>query len=486
MPVTPPHAATAGFAAGLRSMPGRLLRDRRRRRHVAALAVAGAMIIAAAWLPSRTVRVAADGRELVFETKHSNDGALLRRAGVDLRPGDRLTVLDGNGGDRVLRVERARSVRLVVDGVVYDMRTHAVSIAQLIAENPHVTLEERDSVLQDGAFASVNALLESPGLLVGLTGQSEGTGDDDVVIEVRRAVAFTVVENGRETRSTSSRPTIAQALREAGVTVGPGDVVTPAEQASLEANTRIDVRHARPVTVALPHDHQVLYTLEETVGEALDAAGIVVPDDAIIDPPREVAIVAGMSVRVVQLSAGSDVEREYIESRTVYRSDPELGPGKIRTESGHDGVLVRRYDVAYVNGEEAGRTLVEEYYDPEPIDTVVYYPVQTGRDVERPADGSYIRTLQVYATYYTPGSSGRAATDPAYGHTATGAIVTYGIVAVDPRVIPLGTRMFIPGYGYAVAADTGGAVKGNIIDLGYPDGVPIDWKPGWIEIYILS
>jgi cystine transport system substrate-binding protein len=46
--------------------------------------------------------------------------------------------------------------------------------------------------------------------------------------------------------------------------------------------------------------------------------------------------------------------------------------------------------------------------------------------------------------------------------------------------------MFIPGYGYAVAGDTGGAVKGNIIDLGYPDGVEIDWVPQWLEINILE
>ena len=94
--------------------------------------------------------------------------------------------------------------------------------------------------------------------------------------------------------------------------------------------------------------------------------------------------------------------------------------------------------------------------------------------------------LRVYATWYSPASSGRAASDPAYGRTANGSIVTYGIVAVDPAVIPLGTKLFIPGYGYAVAADTGGAVAGYTIDLGYPDGVTVDWQSKWVDIYILS
>ena len=54
------------------------------------------------------------------------------------------------------------------------------------------------------------------------------------------------------------------------------------------------------------------------------------------------------------------------------------------------------------------------------------------------------------------------------GHTATGVSVGYGIVAVDPSVIPLGTRMSVPGYGEGIAADTGGAIQGNTIDLWFP------------------
>ena len=52
-----------------------------------------------------------------------------------------------------------------------------------------------------------------------------------------------------------------------------------------------------------------------------------------------------------------------------------------------------------------------------------------------------------------------------YGTTASGRQARYGVVAVDPKVIPLGTNLYVEGYGYAVAADTGGAIKGNKIDL---------------------
>ena len=54
------------------------------------------------------------------------------------------------------------------------------------------------------------------------------------------------------------------------------------------------------------------------------------------------------------------------------------------------------------------------------------------------------------------------------GTTATGVPVSYGVVAVDPSVIPLGTKMYVPGYGNGVAADTGSAVKGKMIDVWFP------------------
>jgi len=97
-----------------------------------------------------------------------------------------------------------------------------------------------------------------------------------------------------------------------------------------------------------------------------------------------------------------------------------------------------------------------------------------------------LKVEHVYATWYNASSSGRPNTDPHYGITATGVPVTKGIVAVDPNVIPLGTRLYIPGYGFAVAGDTGGGIVGDMIDLGYPDGVAPDGPTGWIDVYLLA
>src|SRR5207237_3271739 len=81
-------------------------------------------------------------------------------------------------------------------------------------------------------------------------------------------------------------------------------------------------------------------------------------------------------------------------------------------------------------------------------------PTSPSTATAAPARG---RTLTVLATAYI-----------LRGRTATGAPVGYGVVAVDPSVIPLGTRMTIPGYGEGVAADTGGSIHGAVIDLWFP------------------
>ena len=496
---TPGQGAYRRPARSLRETNPDGLFDRRRRGHLALLvSILAVSVFGYIVLQPRTVRVQADGRDFTIETMRSKDTALLRSAGIELGPGDRVTALD-DGGAEVLRVERARLVTLTVDGVKYEIRTRAATIDELLVE-AGVALGERDSVLQNGLLVSVRASVEPPLLLASrgpvevqrLAAQSPRND-----IQVRRAVPFTIDDGGRELVTTSSHTTVAQALREAGITVGPGDELTPPAQSPLTSGERVQIKRARALTVTLPGEHRVLYTLAPTVGDALDAAGIAVPAGAFLDPPADSPVVSGMTVRVVQLSAASDLERDYVASDTVYREDPSLSAGETRVIEGRDGVRVRRYAISYVDGEEAGRELLEEYWETEPVDTVVYHgpaasvpaPVQqpaapAPRDTSAP-DLSGATTLYVYATWYNAASAGRAPSDPDYGRTATGVIVNYGIVAVDPAIIPLGTRMYIPGYGYAVAADTGGAVKGYIIDLGYPDGVVVDWRSRWLDIYIL-
>jgi len=98
------------------------------------------------------------------------------------------------------------------------------------------------------------------------------------------------------------------------------------------------------------------------------------------------------------------------------------------------------------------------------------------------ADGviDYNYALNVRATAYTPLDPG------CNGITATGTQARYGVLAVDPNVIPYGTRVYIPGYGYAVAEDCGGAIKGNRVDVCYETKQEArNWGVKNVTIYIL-
>ncbi len=137
-----------------------------------------------------------------------------------------------------------------------------------------------------------------------------------------------------------------------------------------------------------------------------------------------------------------------------------LGAGRlVKKEKGSPGSVTTTYRVSYKNGKAVKSILKEERQEPEPV---LFLMGRSGFTASR---GSYVRhkVLSMSATGYdaSPQTIGPGAT----GRTRTGRHAEYGVVAVDPRVIPLNTIVYVEGYGFALACDTGGAIKGNRIDL---------------------
>lgn len=91
----------------------------------------------------------------------------------------------------------------------------------------------------------------------------------------------------------------------------------------------------------------------------------------------------------------------------------------------------------------------------------------------------YWKKMRVYATHYDQHCLG------CNEWTAIGMRAGKGVIAVDPKVIKMRSKVYIPGYGVAIAGDTGGAIKGNIIDLGFDDAKTAGWSARFVDIYLL-
>ena len=156
--------------------------------------------------------------------------------------------------------------------------------------------------------------------------------------------------------------------------------------------------------------------------------------------------------------------------------DPTINLGEeVIVQEGEPGVSEIVSEIIMLAGLRIDSRLLSETVMAEPIDRVIAIGTRNLPPPPRPrfeiptAEGNFTfsRQLTMTATAYTSGfgCTGKRPGDPGYGITASGMRVQHGVVAVDPRVIPLGTPLFIEGYGFAVAADTGSAIRGYSIDL---------------------
>jgi len=200
-----------------------------------------------------------------------------------------------------------------------------------------------------------------------------------------------------------------------------------------------------------------------TVGATLEEAGVKLGPADLVFPKRDRRVVNGMAIRVVRVANKVVVKKWPVGFMVIRRPTRLMSPGRVRVlQRGEPGQITKTFSVVYYNGRSAGSKLLKQEMTVKPKDTVVLVG-----DVRLAYRGSYVsrRRLLMHASAYDPGP--RSCGSSADGYTATGMKAGYGVVAVDPKYIPLGTRLFIEGYGFAVAGDVGRAIKGHRIDLGF-------------------
>lgn len=284
--------------------------------------------------------------------------------------------------------------------------------------------------------------------------------------------------DGRVVEHATLQRTLGAALSEAGIVLGPQDVVRPGPETPVKRG--MTARVIRGVRVFLIADGEIRDFLTQplTVAGVIRKAGLKLGPQDRVTPSLQDVVRNNTWIRITRVVEKVESERFEIPAPLERMPDSSLERGRMRlVREGSPGEGERLVRVTYVDGNPCAReTLQERILRPATSRIIAFGTLST---VYR--GGAVIRfrsALEMTATAYSA-STGK--------HTATGYPVRYGVVAVDPAVIPLGTRLYIEGYGYATALDVGSSIKGNRIDLFFPSKADCQrWGRRMVKVYILE
>jgi len=292
-------------------------------------------------------------------------------------------------------------------------------------------------------------------------------GSGEVVATSSHVVSFD--SQGALTQHATSAATVGDFLRERGIAAGDHDFVSPSADTPLSDRMTIVYRAAVPVTILTSNQRRGAMSSAQDVGALLEEQGIRLASTDEVQPSLADPIPANGIVRITRVLTWEKSEQRSIAEQTIHRLDFSMTPGTTRIVSkGSPGL--REVMVSFVqrDGGSIKAKVLDSHVIRKAHPRIVAEGVGEYEAFARMADRGVERTayiaasaMQMIATAYTAGCYGCS------GITAIGRPAGHGIVAVDPRVIPLGTRLYIPGYGFALAGDTGGAIRGFRIDLGF-------------------
>ena len=240
---------------------------------------------------------------------------------------------------------------------------------------------------------------------------------------------------------------------------------------------------------------RMVNTESTTVGELLESVDGVADSDYVMEyytDKTELEDNMIINLTSVTKKVVSKTEAVPFETKTEEDSEMPIGTEEVKQE-GVDGIRTIEIEERYEGNELLSSKEISNEITTPAQDKVIVKgtkkPVEKAAAVinQMPKTGGsiagmdYAYAMNVKATGYTPWDPGCT------GITATGTKAKRGVIAVDPAVIPYGTKMYIPGYGYGVAEDTGGAINGSRIDLCYGSTEEAySWGVRNITIYILE
>jgi uncharacterized protein YabE (DUF348 family) len=452
--------------------------QRARRRYARGFLAAPVFFVLAALLfvgyqrTSIRVRLVADDYERDIRTHQTTVEALLREAGLTVYPED---VVEPGLSERLvsnatISVHRARPVVVEVDGQTINARTQETTTGKILTALD-VNVSQHDEVR---TFSEMIA---------------DEAQDSAIHIQIKRAVPITVKEVGSPpTHLYSTASTVGEALHAAGIILYLADDVSPSQSSAVEPGIHISINRSVPVTILADGHTLRTRTRRSAAGDVLADAGISLHGLDFSEPDLDSPVEEGMEIQVVRVREQVLVQQETIPFETQWGPDPELELDHQRVgQDGQLGVFERRIRVRYEDGQEVNRQADAEWVAKPPQPRIYNYGTKIVlRTIDTPSGPvEYWRKFRMLATSYNAASAGKSPEHPRYGITRLGWKMRFGIVAVDPRLIRLGSKVYVPGYGIGDAADTGGAIRNLRIDLGYDDDNLVSWYR-CVDVYLLA
>lgn len=353
------------------------------------------------------------------------------------------------------------------------------------------------------------------------------------------AVPVTITDRDTVIGVQTNQQTVEGLLEKQGIAVSRWDVVSPGRDTPVAANMSIQVHRSMAVNLKGDDSEFQVHVLGGTVADALDAAGLKLNPEDEVSPSADTPVEPGMVITLARVTSERLVKYESIPYSEVTKEDPELLEGERRVTEGVDGQKKKVIRVVYRDGEEIGRSVVEETVTRQAVNRVIYVgtkpkPTPTPEPTKRPSSGSAKpsgggsassgsssgggssssgsssgggssssgsssgsgsveasgSTITIGGTTYSVVSSFTSRCT-AYTHTGnqtyTGTWPKVGTLAVDPSVIPLGSLIYVDGYGLGRAEDTGYGINGTNIDLFMETyNQCINWGMQQRKVYILS
>lgn len=305
-------------------------------------------------------------------------------------------------------------------------------------------------------------------------------GDDQVVfneeentLTIRRGITAEVAADGTtRTVKLYYGDTVAEAVENSGFTLGESDVLSVDADTVLREDAEVSITRYYHVTLAHDGEEQTLLVKEGDVASALEAANLTLGKEDYTDAPLDQALTEGLVVTVSRVTYEETQETEAVAYSTKEEKTDSLyeGETKVKTE-GVEGERTIVYRNKMVNGKVVETEEISNEVTTEPVDKVVL--VGTKKKPSGYASISSDGTLIDHngnKVSYKKAFTGRCTAYTGGGWTATGRPAQYGNIAVNPDVIPYGSKLYICSpdgsivYGYAIAADTGGfASQGYIM-----------------------